>query len=119
MRALGAEGGLQAVAGEAQHAATVGTHAVGRTLQHAAEKFERVLGVQPAGQCGGADDVGKQHRHLRPAQLGRGIGSGQQLAQRRQRQIGHRIPQQDALVFESGDGLAQVLRIGISGQWWW
>ena len=110
VRALGAEGGLQAVAGEAQHPATLVEHAVGRTLQHATEQFERVLGVQLAGQRGGADDVGEEHRHLRPAPLGRCSGSGQQLAQRCQRQLGQDVTEQAALGLQHGDRPVQVLR---------
>ena len=69
-RIVHAEGRLETVAGEAQHAALVRFDKGGHTLQRSAEHRQRVLGVHALRHGGGAHHVGKQHRHLAVLQAG-------------------------------------------------
>ena len=110
-RLVHAEGRFDAIAGETQHPALVGfddgRHAPQRTAEHA----QRGFSVHGVGHGGGADDVGKQHRHLPALHTGRAQQAGQAGMKRGGGQRKHRITQRGALRNERRDGGAQVFDV--------
>ena len=110
-RLVHAEGRLDAVAGELQHAALVGLDDVGHAPHRSAEHGQRVLGVHGLRQGGGADDVGKQHRHLAALQAGGLQQPGQPGAQRRGGQLDDRVAERRALAFQRRDCCAECVDV--------
>ena len=96
-RLVHAEGGLDAVAGETQHAALVGFDDGSHAAQRAAEHDQRVFSTQALGQRGGAHHIGKQHRDLSALQPGGAQQAGQPRAQRGGGQVQHRVTERRAL----------------------
>ena len=112
-RLVRAEGGLQAVTGEAQHAALVGLHDVGHAPKGAAQEREGHLGVHALGQGGGVDHVGKQHCHLPVLQARGPQQAGQPRAQRGNGQFQHGVAQRRALGLQRRNGGAAGFDVGV------
>ena len=115
-RFIHAERGLDAVARELEHPALVGLDEGGHAQQRAAEHVQRLFCIEALGHGGGADDIGKHHRHLAALQAGRPQHAGQPGAQRGRGHIDDRVTQRAALAFQRRDGgLAVFDVLGVHG----
>jgi hypothetical protein len=91
MQAVGAEGGLQAVAGEAQHLAAGLTHHRGHALQQGVQPLGGFFGAQRLHPGRGAGHIGEQHADLAQPGLGRrwrGSRRGRRQLRRKRRNGG-------------------------------
>ena len=121
VRLRGAEHGQQAVARVLEHLAVVGLDDDRARRERSVHHGVDVFRVEVLAECGGADDVEEQHRHLPqglPGRSGRRAGGlqpvqrGQALAQRSDHGINRRVAQQRALGFQRGDGAGELLKFG-------
>jgi hypothetical protein len=114
-QAVHAKGGLDAIAGEAEHGAVPLLHGRGEVLQRPAHQVHRVLGTHAPEHGGGAGDVGKQDAHLAQA-LRFGPGGGSHvLAQRLDGNIDRHVAEHGALRLELRDRALEVRRGQRSG----
>ena len=122
-RSIGAEHRQQVVARVLQHPATMPADDGGAARQRAVHHARDLLRVEALAQRGRADDVEKEDRDL--LQLGcRGAGRcecgrrGQPrepFAQRRQRDLDHRVAEQTALRLQRGNAGLQLFQLGCHG----
>lgn len=118
LRLVGAEHGLEPVAGVAHDTAAMCLHHLGQAGQRVAEEFQHVFCVQPRGQLCRAHHVDEDDAHQpqrlrrRACSFGRCSLLRQQRCQprshRAQRRIDHRIAEQAAQRLQRLDGSTQL-----------